>query len=152
MSPYESKRVGLYTYSGVVLVLGGLFALIDGIVAVSKSTFYAPNAVFVFSDLNTWGWIIFGLGVLGVIAGAAVLSGREWARWTGVVVAGLGAVGQLLFAQAYPLWSLVIIGVYFLAIYGLLAHRDEAAASAAVSRTHEEERRENVSDVTRRAA
>jgi hypothetical protein len=56
--------------------------------------------VFVVSDLRTWGWIVFGLGVVGVLSGLAMFPGSQWARWTGVLVAGLGAFAQLLFAQA----------------------------------------------------
>jgi hypothetical protein len=131
MDPNETRGAGWLAYSGVVLTIGGLFALIDGLVAVYKSTFFTANAVFVFSDLRTWGWIVFGLGVAGVLSGLAVFSGSQWARWTGVLVAGAGALGQLLFAQAYPVWSLMITSVYFLAIFGLLAHggRQSAAAS-----------------------
>jgi hypothetical protein len=121
-----NRGTGWLAYSAVVLFIGGVFALIDGLVAVYKSTFFTQNAVYVFSDLNTWGWIIFGLGVAGVVSGLAVISGREWARWLGVLAASLGAVGQLLFAQAFPLWSLMITGVYVLALYGLLARWDDA--------------------------
>lgn len=119
MDTRDSRAPGWQTFSGLVLVLGGVFAVIYGLMAVYKSSFFVGNAVFVFSDLRTWGWIIFGLGVLSVVSGFAVFSGREWARWAGIVIAGLGALGQLLTAQAYPLWSLMIMGVYVLAVYGL---------------------------------
>jgi hypothetical protein len=131
MDPRESRGTGWQTYSGLVLSFGGLFAAISGLTAVYRSTFFSSDAVFLFSDLNTWGWIIFSLGALGIISGLAVFSGREWARWTGIAIAGLGALGQLLFAQAYPLWSLMIMGVYLLAVYGLAVYgvRDSAAGS-----------------------
>ena len=131
MDSREPRATGWQTYSGLVLAFGGLFAAISGLTAVYRSTFFSSDAVFVFSDLNTWGWIIFSLGALGIISGLAVFSGREWARWTGIAIAGLGALGQLLFAQAYPLWSLMIMGVYLLAVYGLAVYgvRDSAAGS-----------------------
>lgn len=116
------RAVGWRTYASVVLVIAGVFGIIEGIVAVSKASFFAGNAVFVFSDLMTWGWIILGLGILELIAGLAVLTGSAWSRWFGIGIAGLGALGQLLFAQAYPLWSLVLIGVNLLVIYGLAVH------------------------------
>ncbi len=117
----------------MVLTIGGIFALIEGLTAVYKSSFFTANAVFVFSDLRTWGWIIFGLGVAGVISGLAVLSGSESARWLGVAVAGLSALGQLLFAQAYPIWSLMIMAIDFLVIYGLLAYGGRQSAAGAAS-------------------
>lgn len=132
-----SRRTGWLGFSAIVLLFGGVFATIDGLVAVYRSTFFIENAVYVFSDLNTWGWIVFGLGVAGVISGLAVLSGREWARWLGVTVAFVGALGQLMFAQAYPVWSLALTAVYFLAIYGLLAYGGSERATLSAS-SHDE--------------
>lgn len=121
-----SQGVGWLTFSAVVLSLGGFFALIQGLVAIYRSRFFAENAVFVFSDLNTWGWIMVGLGVAGIVSGLAVFTGRSWARWLGIGVAAVSALGQLLFAQAYPLWSLMIMSIDFLVIYGLAVYGREA--------------------------
>ena len=133
MEPRANRGTGWVGFSAVVLTIGGIFALIEGLTAVYKSSFFTANAVFVFSDLRTWGWIIFGLGVAGVISGLAVLSGSEWARWLGVMVASLSALGQLLFAQAYPVWSLMIMAIDFLVIYGLVAYASRQSAAAASS-------------------
>jgi hypothetical protein len=132
MDTRDSRAAGWRTFSGLVLALGGIFAVTYGLTAVYRSTFFVNDAVFVFSDLNTWGWITFGIGALAVASGVAVFSGREWARWTGITVAGLGALGQLMIAQAYPLWSLMIMAIYVLAVYGLAVYgvRDMRAASA----------------------
>jgi len=138
MNARASRATGWQTFSGLVLAFGGLFAVISGLTAVYRSTFFASDAVFVFSDLNTWGWIIFSLGALGIISGLAVFSGREWARWTGIAIAGLGALGQLLFAQAYPLWSLMIMGVYLLAVYGLAVYGVSEGASGSRSGSRDE--------------
>ena len=161
MDMRDSRALGWQTFSGLVLMLGGIFAAVYGLVAVYKSSFFVGDAVFVFSDLRTWGWITLGLGVLAIVAGLAVFSGREWARWTGIVVAGLGALGQLLTAQAYPLWSLMIMGVYLLAVYGLAVYGVRESVGARYdyrsdSTTGETEARapgiSEVSDQERRAA
>ncbi len=162
MDSRESRGAGWQTFSGLVLALGGIFAAIDGLMAVYKSTFFVGNAVFVFSDLKTWGWITFGLGVAAFVSGLAVFSGREWARWIGIGIAGLGAIGQLLTAQAYPLWSLMIMGVYLLAVYGLAVYgvRESSARSSSTYRsetttTETTERPSGISEVSdrdRRAA
>jgi hypothetical protein len=132
MDTRDTRAAGWPAFSGLVLALGGIFAVVSGLMAVYQSTFFVGGAQFVFSDLQTWGWITFGLGVLAVLSGAAVFSGREWARWTGILVAALGALGQMLTAQAYPLWSLMIMGVYLLAVYGLAVYgvRESARSSA----------------------
>jgi hypothetical protein len=139
MDTRDTRASGWRTYSGLVLALGGVFAVVDGLMAVYRSTFFTDNAVYVFSDLNTWGWIIFGLGVLGIASGLAVFSGREWARWTGIIVASLGALGQLMFAQAYPLWSLMIMTVYLIAVYGLAVYGVRESESAASSSSYRSE-------------
>jgi hypothetical protein len=120
-------RVG---YASVILALGGVFAVIQGLLAVYKPELFVTTAAFWFSDLETWGWIIFGLGAASIVAAAAVAGGSEPGRLFGVLVAGLLAVGQLLFAQAYPLWSLVMVGISIVAIHGLFTHGEERVVSA----------------------
>ncbi len=50
------------------------------------------------------------------------MAGNQLARWFGVVVLGLSAIDQMFFIPAYPLWSLVIIAVDVVALYGLCAY------------------------------
>ena len=162
MDTRETRGAGWQTFSGLVLALGGIFAVIDGLMAVYKSTFFVGNAVFVFSDLKTWGWITFALGALAIVSGLAVFSGREWARWVGIGIAGLGAIGQLITAQAYPVWSLMIMTVYVMAVYGLAVYgvRESAARSGSTYRsettiTETQDRGSGISEVSdreRRAA
>lgn len=134
MDPRGERGTGWVTFSSVVLGIAGVFAIVDGLMAVYRSAFFAPDAVFAFSDLRTWGWIVFGLGVASLVSGIAVLGRREWARWTGVTVAGLGALGQLLFAQAYPVWALMIMALDVLVIYGLIVYGGRREAAGALSR------------------
>ena len=75
-----------------------------------------------FSDLKAWGWITFAVGCREPVSGIAVATRTQWARWTGVIVAGVAALNQLLFAQAYPLWSLMIMALDVLVIYGLVVY------------------------------
>jgi len=152
----ESERSyrggGWLLFSSAVLVVGGVLSILDGVVALTRSSFFTESAVFVFSDLQTWGYIILGLGVLSVAAGFAVLSRREGARWTGVGIAALSVMGQMLFAQAYPLWTLLIIAVDFMVIYGLTVYGGRAAQSAVSTREEPERRLRDVSSREERAA
>jgi hypothetical protein len=83
---------------------------------------YTANAHYVFSDLNTWGWIVLCLGALQGFAALALLSGSELARWIGIASAGLNAIGQLMFAPAYPLWSIAMFSIDILIIYSLAVY------------------------------
>jgi hypothetical protein len=58
------------------------FNFFDGMLAVSKSRFYTHDATYVFSNLNTWGWIIMVLGTLQLVAAFTLFGGSEFARWS----------------------------------------------------------------------
>jgi hypothetical protein len=121
--PYPVAGVGWLTFAGMMLGLAGIFNVLDGILALADSKSFTANAVFVFSDLRTWGWIVLILGALQLIASVAIFAGSEFARWFGITVAGLNAIAQLGFVQAYPVWSIAIFAmdimiIYALAVYG----------------------------------
>jgi hypothetical protein len=113
---------GWITFAGVVILIVATLNIIDGIAAISKSSFFTANAHFVFSDLKTWGWIMLSLGIIQMVVGFGVWSGNQFARWTGVVFVSLNAIAQLLFIPAYPLWSLSIFALDFMVLYGLMVY------------------------------
>jgi hypothetical protein len=96
--------------------------IIHGIAAISDSKVFVKDAQLVVSSLHTWGWIVLILGVLQLLAAAGIFAKNQLARWFGVLVAFLNAIGQLMFVGAYPIWSLTIFGLDLLVIYGLMAH------------------------------
>ena len=100
----------------------GIWNFFEGIAAISSAHVYVANANYVFSDLNTWGWIILFIGVLQGIASLMLFSGSEFARWFGIAVASVNALGQLAFIPAYPVWGLLMFSVDVLIIYGLVAY------------------------------
>ena len=104
----EERGFGWLLFAATMLGLAGILSVIDGIMALSKSKFYTANANYVFSDLRTWGWIIAILGALQLLAAFAIFAGSEFARWFGIVSAGLNAIGNLAFVPAYPFWALAM--------------------------------------------
>src|SRR4026207_555427 len=119
---YEVAGSGWLTFAATLLGLAGTFNIIDGIVGLSKSKFFAANATYVFSDLRTWGWIVLVLGILQLVAAFTLFGGSELARWFGLIVASLNAIGQLLFIPAVPFWSLAMFSIDILIIYGLVSY------------------------------
>ena len=128
VSPRQSTYVdvdsgsGWITFAGVVIMIVAVLNIVDGIAAISKSSFFVADARYVFSDLNTWGWIVLGLGVLQVVVCLGLWAGNQLARWAGIVIVSLNALAQLLFIPAYPFWSLSIFALDVLVLYGLAAH------------------------------
>ncbi len=121
-SGHRTKGHGLILFASVLLLILACFNLIDGIAAVARSHVFIGNAHYVVGDLRTWGWITLILGALLLLAAAGVLAGNQLARWFAVAVVGLNAIGQMFFIPAYPFWSLMIIAVDVVALYGLCAY------------------------------
>jgi hypothetical protein len=72
--------------------------------------------------LRAWGWAMAIFGAVQLLAAAGVWAGNQLARWLAVAAAGLNAIGQMFFIPAYPLWSLLIIAVEVVALWGLCAY------------------------------
>jgi hypothetical protein len=76
-------------------------------------------------DYTAWGWTHLLLGVVIVAGGVGVLAGNLIARVLGFALAGISAVLNLLFIEAYPLWSVIVVTVDVLVIYALTVHGRE---------------------------
>jgi hypothetical protein len=123
LEPYEEPvGAGWVVFAAIMLGFAGVWAFIEGILAISSSKVFTANATYVFSGLHTWGWIVMILGVFTVLAAFAIPTGSELARWFGIAIAALNAMGQLLFLQAYPWWSVAIFAVDMLVIYALAVY------------------------------
>ena len=57
--------------------------------------------------------------------GYGVLVGQTWARVTGVILAVINAVVNMVFAPAYPIWAIIVITLDVLIIYALAVHGRE---------------------------
>ena len=110
---------GLVGFAALMLALAGAWNVIEGILAIGDSRVYVADSVFVFSDLNSWGWIMLLLGVGQLLAAFALLAGSELGRWFGIAVAFLNALGQMFFMTAYPLWAVTMLSIDIVIIYAL---------------------------------
>jgi hypothetical protein len=122
---------GLVLFGSILLVIIGCFNLIYGIAAIAQSHVFVANAHYVFANQRTWGWITLIVGILQLLAAAGVLAGNQLARWAAVVMLALNAIDQMFFIPAYPFWSLTIIAMDVVALYGLCAYGSRANLAAA---------------------
>ena len=120
---YEGIRGGGWiVFAASLLGLAGVWNAIQGILAVADSRVYVGEQTFIFSNLNTWGWIVMVLGILQLLAAFAIIGGSEWARWFGIACAGVNAIGQLAFLQAQPFWAISMFAIDILIIYALAVY------------------------------
>lgn len=117
------ERSHWVAYAGILLMLSGLFNIINGFVAVLDHGYYETtadhgNRLLIF-NYTAWGWMFIVLGIAQVLASLGVLLGVRAARITGIVLASLCLVGQLIFLSTFPFWSLFIMAMSLLVIFGL---------------------------------
>ena len=118
----QGQGYGLVLFASILLFVVSFFNLIYGIAAIANSHVFVPNAHYVFANLRAWGWITLIIGALQLFAAGGVLAGNQLARWFAVAVVGLSAIDQMFFIPAYPFWSLTIIAVDIVALWGLCAY------------------------------
>jgi hypothetical protein len=121
---FEEKRAGsgLLIFAMAMMAFAGMWAIFEGIAAIAGSRVFVADAVFVFSNLNSWGWIVLGLGTLLLLSAFTLFTGSQFARWFGITAAGLNAAGQLFFLQAYPLWAICMFAADVTIIYALAVY------------------------------
>ncbi len=109
-------------FAALLLVIIGAIDFFEGLIAVIRKQYYVltPNQVIVF-DVKAWGWITLILGAIIFLVGLALAGGAGWARWTAIALITINLFEQLgwLGSSAYPLWTLTVITIGFLALYGL---------------------------------
>jgi hypothetical protein len=127
----EGHGYGLVLFASILLVVIACFNLIYGIAAIANSHVFTAHAHYVFGNLKTWGWITLIIGILQLLAALGVLAGNQVARWFAVVVLGLNAIDQMFFISAYPFWSVIIIAMDVVALYGLCAYGSRRNLEAA---------------------
>ena len=117
-----SRGYGLVLFASILLFVTGCFNIIQGIAAIANSHVFVAHAHYVFANLTTWGWITAILGALQLVAAVGVLAANQLFRWFAVAVIGLNAIDQMFFIPAYPFWSLTVIALDVIALYGLCAY------------------------------
>lgn len=119
--------VGWVVFAGIMLFMLGSFQAIEGLVAIFNDNYFVVSSgkLLVSANFATWGWLHLAIGVIAMFAGWGVLAGQTWARIFGIGVAFLGALANMAFINAYPIWSLLLIALDVVVIYALAVHGRE---------------------------
>jgi hypothetical protein len=124
------RGAGRVVFAAVLLLIAGTLNIIYGIGALDDANIFVNDKRYIFTNLNTLGWVLIVLGVIQLTGGFSLLAGNTYGRVIGIIGGSLGAIGALLsIGGAYPWWSL---GIFFLCVwvvYGILVFgEDETAA------------------------
>ena len=113
---------GWVLFSGIMIMTVAVLNIIWGIAAIGNSSFFVQGSRYIFSELNTWGWIVLIIGALQLAAAFSIWAGGAFGRWFGIAVASLNAIAALLSIPAYPVWAFAVLALDVLVIYGLAVY------------------------------
>jgi len=125
------RGAGRATFAAVLLLIAGTLNIIYGIGALDKANIYANDTRYIFSNLNTMGWVLIVLGIVQLTGGFSLMAGKTYGRVIGIVGAGLGAIGALLsVGGANPWWSLAVFALCVYILQGILVLGDDERVPA----------------------
>jgi hypothetical protein len=124
------RGLGRALFAATLLLIAGTLNIIYGIGALDGANIFVGDKRFIFTNVNTMGWVLIVLGVIQLAGGFSLMAGNTFGRVIGIIGASLGAIGALLsIGGAYPWWS---VGLFFLCLYILhglfIFGEDERAA------------------------
>ena len=125
------RGAGRATFAAVLLLIAGTLNIVYGIGALDSANIYANDTRYIFTNLNTMGWVLIVLALIQLTGGFSLLSGNTYGRVIGIVGASLGAIGALLsIGGANPWWSLAVFALCIYVLNGILVLGDDERAPA----------------------
>ncbi len=125
------RGAGRATFAAILLLIAGTLNIIYGIGALDSANIFVNDTRYIFSDLNTMGWVLIVLGLIQLTGGFSLWSGNAYGRVIGLVGAGLGAIGALLsIGGANPWWSLAVFALCVYIIQGIVVLGDDERVPA----------------------
>ena len=126
------RGAGRATFAAVLLLIAGTLNIIYGIGALDSANIFANDTRYIFTNLNTMGWVLIILGVIQLAGGISLMAGNTFGRVIGIIGGSLGAISALLsIGGHYPWWSLGIFVLSVYVVHGIFVYgEDERAAGA----------------------
>jgi len=117
------RRVGhgWIAFAGTIIIIAGVMNVLNGLWALDHDN-TRFDALLFSSKLTGWGWFYLLVGIALIGVGISIFRGAPWATTAGVAAAGVGMFLNFLWVFAFPIPSLVLIGLYTLVLYGLMTY------------------------------
>ena len=126
----SSSATSWVIFAAAVMLTIGAIDIIQGLAALLKDETFAvtESGLLVATDYTAWGWSLIFWGIVLILAAMALFSGKGWGRWFAIFAIIINGIGQIAWFPAYPLWSLLAIGLEIAVLYALTAGWKEAQA------------------------
>ena len=120
------QGVGRALFAATLLMIAGLINIIYGIGALDGANIFVNDQRFIFTNLNTMGWVLIILGVIQIAGGLSLYVGNPFGRVIGIVGAGLGAIAALFSVGGdNPWWSLALFFLCSYIVHGIFIYGDD---------------------------
>ncbi len=113
----EERGTGWLVFASIMAIVAGIGNFIWGVTAIARDELLINQLLF--ANLTFWGIVFMVLGVALVVAGVAILNKAQWARMFGIIFCALSIIFYLMVIWAHPAWSILVIAIDVLIIYGL---------------------------------
>ena len=111
--------------AGVLLLISAALNMIYGFSAIYNDDYLAEEE-FLFGPVTLWGWLAVGIGVVMLATALGLFARSGMAALFGILIAAASALMHLLAIDANTWWSILVIAVDALIIFGLSRHGFEA--------------------------
>lgn len=116
-----SEGRGWVAFAGVMFLIAATFNAVYGISALVNDDYFRADEL-LFGDLSFWGVIYLIVAATQLVTALLVFSRSAAGVVVGIALAMLNATITLLSIGAYPVWSIIVLVVDGLIIYGLTVH------------------------------
>jgi hypothetical protein len=128
--PRGSAWTGWVIFAAAVMLTIGAVDIIQGLAALLKDETFAvtESGLLVTSNFTAWGWSLIIWGIVLILAAGALGSGKGWGRWFALFAILVNGIAQIAWFPAYPLWSLLAIGLQIAVLFALTVGWKDARA------------------------
>ena len=109
------------TFAGVMLMIGSVLNAVYGFSAIYNDDYVAEEE-FLYGPVSLWGWLAVGIAVVMFATALGLFARSGIASLFGILIAAVNALVHVLAIGGKPIFSLIILAIDGLIIYGLWAH------------------------------
>jgi hypothetical protein len=125
--PPAGTRSGWLTFAAAMFLASAAINTLYGIAALVNDDYFAADEL-LFGDMAMWGLIYLFFAASALVIALLILRRSGVGIALGALVALLHGTIVLISIAAYPVWSVVLLAIDGLIIYGLCVHGPEELA------------------------
>ena len=116
-----SDGAGWLTFAAVLFLVAATFDAVYGIAALVNDDYFAVDEL-LFGDLSLWGVVYLGFAALQALTGFLIIRRSSAGAVIGISLTVLHALIVVMSIGAYPVWSVILLVIDGMVIYGLTVY------------------------------